>query len=89
MTAVFWALAVGGVVLLSGYAVIVFNFRGDRVIELASFGHYFTTMLTAAVGPSGMVYMFDLPYTEARAGETARVMDDPPLVEPHLSMTRR
>jgi predicted methyltransferase len=46
--------------------------EGDRVIEIASFGHYFTTMLTAAVGPTGRVYMFDLPYTEARAGEAAR-----------------
>lgn len=49
--------------------------EGDRVIEIASFGHYFTTMLTAAVGPSGMVYMFDLPYTEERSGEAARKFD--------------
>lgn len=49
--------------------------EGDRIIELASFGHYFTTMLTAAVGPRGMVYMFDLPYTEARSGEAARKFD--------------
>jgi predicted methyltransferase len=60
--------------------------EGDRVIEIASFGHYFTTMLTAAVGPSGMVYMFDLPYTEARAGEAARKFDaDHANAEYHLA----
>src|SRR5690606_1250675 len=37
--------------------------EGDRVIEIASFGQYFTTMLVAAVGPSGHVDMYDLPYT--------------------------
>ncbi|HXN09837.1 MAG TPA: hypothetical protein VN859_01235, partial [Steroidobacteraceae bacterium] len=37
---------------------------GDRVIEFASFGQYFTTLLSDIAGPAGMVYMYDLPYTE-------------------------
>jgi predicted methyltransferase len=45
---------------------------GDRVVEFASFGQYFTTLLSDIVGPKGMVYMFDLPYTEKRAGEASR-----------------
>jgi predicted methyltransferase len=45
---------------------------GDRVIEVASAGQYFTPMLSDIVGPKGMVYMFDLPYTEARAGAGSR-----------------
>jgi len=45
---------------------------GDRVVEFASFGQYFTTLLSDIVGPKGMVYMYDLPYTEKRAGEASR-----------------
>jgi predicted methyltransferase len=45
---------------------------GDRVVEFASFGQYFTTLLASIVGPQGMVYMYDLPYTEKRAGEASR-----------------
>jgi len=45
---------------------------GDRVVEFASFGQYFTTLLSAIVGPKGVVYMYDLPYTEKRAGEASR-----------------
>ncbi len=45
---------------------------GDRVVEFASFGQYFTTFLSDIAGPKGMVYMFDLPYTEKRAGEASR-----------------
>jgi predicted methyltransferase len=45
---------------------------GDRVVEFASFGQYFTTLLSDIVGPGGMVYMYDLPYTEKRAGEASR-----------------
>lgn len=45
---------------------------GDRVIEFASFGQYFTTLISDAVGPEGAVYMFDLPYTEPRAGAASR-----------------
>ena len=45
---------------------------GMRIVEFASFGQYFTTLLSDIVGPKGMVYMFDLPYTEKRAGEASR-----------------
>lgn len=40
---------------------------GDRVIEIASFGQYDTTMLVNIVGPRGHVYMYDLPYMRPRA----------------------
>lgn len=49
--------------------------EGDRVIEIAAFGQYFTTMLVAAVGPSGHVDMYDLPYTERFAGAASREFD--------------
>jgi predicted methyltransferase len=45
---------------------------GDRVVEFASFGQYFTTLLSDIVGEKGMVYMYDLPYTEARSGAPSR-----------------
>ena len=45
---------------------------GDRVVEFASFGQYFTTLVSDIVGEKGMVYMYDLPYTEARAGAASR-----------------
>jgi predicted methyltransferase len=45
---------------------------GDKVIEFASFGQYFTTLVSDIVGANGMVYMYDLPYTEARAGAASR-----------------
>jgi predicted methyltransferase len=48
---------------------------GDRVIELASFGHYFTTLLVEAVGPDGHVYMIDMPWTDRFGGEAARAFD--------------
>src|SRR5688500_12128130 len=38
--------------------------EGDTIVEIAAFGQYFTTMLLAAVGPTGHVDMYDLPYTE-------------------------
>jgi predicted methyltransferase len=46
--------------------------EGDRIIEIAGFGQYFTTMLVAAVGPTGRVDMYDLPYTERMAGAASR-----------------
>ena len=49
--------------------------EGDRVIEIAAFGQYFSTMLAAAVGPSGQVDMYDLPYTEQFAGLASREFD--------------
>jgi predicted methyltransferase len=45
---------------------------GDKVVEFASFGQYFTTLISDIVGPKGMVYMYDLPYTEQRAGAASR-----------------
>jgi predicted methyltransferase len=45
---------------------------GDKVVEFASFGQYFTSMLSDIVGAKGAVYMYDLPYTEKRAGEASR-----------------
>src|SRR3569833_1153902 len=45
---------------------------GDKVVEFASFGQYFTTMFSSIVGPKGHVYMYDLPYTEARSGQKSR-----------------
>jgi predicted methyltransferase len=49
--------------------------EGDHVVEIASFGQYFTTMLVAAVGPKGRVDMYDLPYTERFAGVASREFD--------------
>lgn len=45
---------------------------GDHVVEFASFGQYFTSFLSDIVGPKGHVSMYDLPYTEKRAGEASR-----------------
>jgi predicted methyltransferase len=45
---------------------------GDRVLEFAAFGQYFTTLVSSVVGEKGVVYMLDLPYTEARAGAPSR-----------------
>lgn len=46
--------------------------EGDHIVELAAFGQYYTTILAEAVGPEGHVDMYDLPYTEERAGEASR-----------------
>jgi predicted methyltransferase len=48
---------------------------GDRVVELAAFGHYWTNMLVEAVGSSGHVYMVDMPWTDRFGGEAARAFD--------------
>jgi len=58
--------------------------EGDKIVEIASFGQYFTTMLSAAVGPSGHVEMLDLPYTGERAGPASRAF-----VEKHPNATYR
>lgn len=50
--------------------------EGDQVVEIAGFGQYFTTMLVAAVGPSGKVDVYDLPYTDRFAGEASRKFDE-------------
>lgn len=44
---------------------------GDRVIEIAGFGQYYTRMLSAIVGENGTVGMYDLPYTGAPRGGNA------------------
>jgi predicted methyltransferase len=49
--------------------------EGDQIVEIAAFGQYFTTLLLAAVGPSGHVDMYDLPYTERFAGAASREFD--------------
>ncbi len=50
--------------------------EGDHIIELAAFGHYYTTMLVEAVGPGGQVDMFDMPWTGRFGGEAARAFED-------------
>lgn len=49
--------------------------EGDEIIEFASFGHYYTTLLVEAVGPRGHVHMMDLPWTEPFGGVRARAFD--------------
>lgn len=49
---------------------------GDHVIELGSFGNYYTRMLISAVGPQGHVDMIDLPQSERFGGEGSRALDD-------------
>ena len=49
--------------------------EGERVVELAAFGHYWTTMLVEAVGSSGSVYMIDMPWTDRFGGEAGRAFD--------------
>jgi predicted methyltransferase len=46
--------------------------EGDRIVEIASFGQYYTTMLSSAVGPEGHITMSDLPYTAGRSEEPSR-----------------
>jgi predicted methyltransferase len=58
--------------------------EGDKIVEIASFGQYFTEMLAAAVGLSGHVDMLDLPYTEQRAGAASRAFE-----EKHANVTYR
>jgi predicted methyltransferase len=45
---------------------------GDKVVEFAGFGQYFTTMLSSIVGDKGSILMIDLPYTEERSGAASR-----------------
>ncbi len=49
--------------------------EGERVVELGAFGHYWSHMLAEAVGPSGQVYMVDMPWTDRFGGEAARAFD--------------
>jgi predicted methyltransferase len=45
---------------------------GDKVIELASFGQYYTDIMAEVVGPKGHIYMYDLPYLEKPFGEKTK-----------------
>jgi predicted methyltransferase len=45
---------------------------GDTVVEFASFGQYYSTMISNILGPKGKLYMYDLPYTDKFAGEASR-----------------
>lgn len=58
---------------------------GDRVIEIAGFGQYYTRLLSDIVGEDGLVAMYDLPYTGARAGAaSAAFVAEHPNTEYHL-----
>ena len=45
--------------------------EGDRIAEISSFGEYYTRILSAAVGPEGHIYMYDMPYMENIQGGAA------------------
>lgn len=46
---------------------------GDHVVELGSFGLYYSTLLSTIVGPHGKLDMFDPPAIDAMAGDAAGV----------------
>jgi len=54
--------------------------EGDHVAEMSTFGQYYTPMLVEAVGPSGMVEMYDLPllagFNEGAVGEAGQAFAD-------------
>jgi predicted methyltransferase len=45
---------------------------GQKVIELAAFGQYYTDIMAPVVGPKGHIWMYDLPYTDKAFGEPSR-----------------
>jgi predicted methyltransferase len=49
--------------------------EGQRIVELASFGQYWTNILVEAVGSSGQIYMVDMPWTDRFGGEAGRAFD--------------
>ena len=55
---------------------------GERVVEFASFGQYFTSFLAGIAGAHGRVFMYDLPYTDRFAGADSRAF-----VAQHLNCT--
>ena len=59
------------------------------MIEFASFGQYFTTLISDVVGKKGMVYMYDLPYTETRAGAASRAFACSAAQSPAASISAR
>ena len=54
--------------------------KGDYVAEMSTFGQYYTPMLIEAVGPNGMVAMYDLPllagFSEGAVGEAGQAFAD-------------
>lgn len=38
--------------------------EGDRIAELSAFGQYFSDIIAVAIGPTGHLYMYDMPYME-------------------------
>lgn len=53
---------------------------GDHIAEITTFGQYYTPILTAAVGPTGKVEMYDLPglaaFQEGAVGEAGQAFAD-------------
>lgn len=49
---------------------------GDKVIEIAAFGQYDTNIMVNIVGPTGHIYMYDLPYQQARQEAPTKVFTD-------------
>lgn len=49
--------------------------EGDRIVEFAAFGHYYTTMLVEAVGSDGHVDMVDMPWTGPFGGDAGMAFD--------------
>jgi len=45
---------------------------GQKVIEFASFGQYYTDIMAPVVGPKGHIWMYDLPYTDKSFGDPSR-----------------
>jgi predicted methyltransferase len=45
---------------------------GQKVVELASFGQYYTDIMSPIVGPKGHIWMYDLPYTDKNFGNASR-----------------
>lgn len=58
---------------------------GDKVVEFAGFGQYYTIMLSDIVGENGEVHMLDLPYIGAFAGAaSAKFVAEHPNTYYHL-----
>lgn len=45
---------------------------GQRVVELASFGQYYSDIMAPVIGPKGHLWMYDLPYLDKMFGEPSR-----------------
>jgi len=57
---------------------------GDHVIELGSFGHYYSALLSTIVGPNGKLDMFDPTFVDFGAGAARTFVYDRPNSEYHL-----